>query len=112
MGSKLIYIRLLCVYLHNFSSTQKFTQTRSGSQHPSPCKYFYEEGMKSRIIQGVCKLKLVFYYCQSSSYESKSFAAWSRFSAVDRNNHAMFSYTTNVMQVPGRTRTKFVPRPR
>ena len=29
-----------------------------------------------------------------------------------RSKWAMFSYTTNVTQVPGNTRTKFVPKPR
>ena len=32
--------------------------------------------------------------------------------ALVRNSQARFSYTTNVMQVPGSTRTMFVPSPR
>ena len=36
----------------------------------------------------------------------------SRFAAEVRNSQAKFSYTTNVTQVPGSTRTKFVPSPR
>lgn len=48
-------------------------------------------------------------------YQIRSFSVQPGFSlliAALRSNHAMFSYTTNVTHVPGRTRTKFVARPR
>lgn len=70
----------------------------------------FKKTVAKRHAVNELRCKIILWIQSSSVVKSRLFAS---LRAADvRNNHARFSYTTKVTQVPGRTRTRFAPIPR